>query len=848
MKKHISLFIFLILMLSHTFTAHSSETVSTVSEDAFLNGYEKVSLPFVDEDVYLVKENSRILYDNALSGDTITSSIADFDILFPEGSGNYISMKVFKSESEAYEIFRITPFSTMILSEGAKALGIEEATADINLTDDETGTFRCAYSRWNKIRLFFSSTNNKTGIWHSGVEKKYTIKDTRLHSFASGGAYRVSISLGYDSSLGADTGVYMKNAIEYTAYLNATTQAEREALADRTGKYKYRYSDGSDDFLYEIRFDKATNSGYAVITGLDPNKCTKEIEDPVCFDYSLPAYADGYPVKAIGASAFEGLTGMERFDIPSCITKVERKAFAGSSFDVIVFRGNATLSADSFATAKIGELVFLGDVRADANPFEAGTELADFGKSVRVTDKSYTGKTELRNAKYDTSFAYNNKKGSLSWEFGAHNGFVVQIPYDSSYINDYSTLDIRYYTEIPGQKINLLVNEYNTFTSTSDNNYYITNLVTGKGWNTFSVNLADVKKYWSVEAPEYLYVYFISGWGLSTGTKEEFESKAADAISGEKMYVDSMWLANESGKKAVADFAVGAEMYDHAAIGLSRGLMNTDVAFRGRQSSLAWTFSDTNGLVLKLPFDESFKQKYESLVIRYCAQISGQTFGIGINETDHWGSQAINKYLLKNAKTSGKWDEYRIDISEILSKWDEESEYLYIHFDSKWFGSTAVKAEDFDSSKKHAIIGEKLYIDSIWLENGEYVSNPDITPVSFECASGIKAIFASCEAQAELKKAVTGYGAFNSVWTDKKASKAYLTDKNDVTLIDAYFDENGNIVHLSETKVTGYQTDSDGHLWFDVDLTPDEKHTRKIYVWNSISGTKPYSPSVVIYP
>jgi len=360
-------------------------------------------------------------------------------------------------------------------------------------------------------------------------------------------------------------------------------------------------------------------------------------------------------------------------------------------------------------------LSFGVEARSDVTSL-GGKVLADFNSGAKVFDKTYDGTITLKNAKYDTSFAYNGKKGSLSWKFGNHNGFMAEIPYDASYNNSYDTLNFRYYTEISGQKIKLIINETTTFASSADNNYYNIDLVTQSGWNTFSVNLSDIKAKWAVEVPDYLYVYFISGWGLSTGTKEEFEAGSKNAIAGETMYIDSIWLAKDNTEKIVADFGVGAEIFNRHATYLSLGSMDTTQKYDENTSSFAWTIGDNSGIIIKLPYDGNWN--YDNLKLRYKSVIPNQTFNIAINDANSFDSQSANPYWIGKLKTNGEWQESNIEVEYLKNKWaNTPPEYIYILLETKYMGATAVNKDAFDSSKAQAIIGEKIYIDAIWLEN-----------------------------------------------------------------------------------------------------------------------------------
>ena len=187
-------------------------------------------------------------------------------------------------------------------------------------------------------------------------------------------------------------------------------------------------------------------------------------------------------------------------------------------------------------------------VAAEGMPVSKIT-LADFSggaiEHCSVMDKGYPTKEDVcTRAKLDTSVGYEGAQSSLMWQFGNHNGVLIKIPYSAVDWNACDTFNMRYYSEIPGQKVVTLVNEYDTFRSSADKNYWIGNAISGDGWQTLSINTSEIKVFWETDNPDYVYVLLISGWGLTTGSKEDFEAGKVNAITGEKMYIDKIWLSN----------------------------------------------------------------------------------------------------------------------------------------------------------------------------------------------------------------------------------------------------------------------------------------------------------------
>lgn len=345
-SKLMIILIFCIIQINTT-----AEEVSTVAEAEFGTGYASAYLPCVRDSLYSVALSGTIFPDNALQEDKITSSIIDTDIVFPFGTGSYVSVLVYSDNNVYKEIFRITPSGVTVKKNGCIALGIDEISQDTALYDEKdilNDTFKCMYDRKNKLRITFSSTNNKVGIQLNKHRAAYTIADADDdgYTFASEGAYKFCFYVGHLSELGKNLGVYLKNTEAYTVYRNSSSQKDRDAVSDRIGIYKYLYNDDSGDFLYTKEINSSYNKGYAVITGLDPNKCTKEIEEPVEKRYKIPDYADGYPVTEIKESALMGLE-LKRLIIEN---------------DIILKQNSLKGTAD--------ELVILGDVTIKSNPFD----------------------------------------------------------------------------------------------------------------------------------------------------------------------------------------------------------------------------------------------------------------------------------------------------------------------------------------------------------------------------------------------------------------------------------------------------------------------------------------------
>lgn len=192
---------------------------------------------------------------------------------------------------------------------------------------------------------------------------------------------------------------------------------------------------------------------------------------------------------------------------------------------------------------------FTAGIASDAAPISE-ISLADFGSGgingAFVMDKGYpTNESVCTRASIDTSVCFTGSQSSLVWQFGNHNGVLIKIPYNNSlWTSGCDKFNIRFYSAIPEQSITILVNEYDTFRSSADNNYWSGSLVTGNGWQEMSIDVSQIKNSWSVNSPDFVYVLLISGWGKTVGTKADFDAGRVNAITGEKMYIDEIRLTN----------------------------------------------------------------------------------------------------------------------------------------------------------------------------------------------------------------------------------------------------------------------------------------------------------------
>ena len=59
----------------------------------------------------------------------------------------------------------------------------------------------------------------------------------------------------------------------------------------------------------------------------------------------------------------------------------------------------------------LSALTAFADGVQESNVIKTKKVLADFSNTVNVFDKTYNGAVELKNAKFDTSFAYEGKNG-----------------------------------------------------------------------------------------------------------------------------------------------------------------------------------------------------------------------------------------------------------------------------------------------------------------------------------------------------------------------------------------------------------------------------------------------------
>lgn len=174
--------------------------------------------------------------------------------------------------------------------------------------------------------------------------------------------------------------------------------------------------------------------------------------------------------------------------------------------------------------------------------------IADFSKGTTGTAIVYDRKsaeTVLTRAAIDTSVKYGDGQSTLAWTFNADAGVIIKIPYDTSWSSGYATFNMRFYTDTAGQRVCLPINEYDTFSSSKDNNYYFGAVRTTGAWQTYTVNVSELKGFWDTQTPDYVYIYLTSnGWGLVAGTEAEFNSGTKQSIAGKKMYIDKIWLEN----------------------------------------------------------------------------------------------------------------------------------------------------------------------------------------------------------------------------------------------------------------------------------------------------------------
>jgi len=433
---------------------------------------------------------------------------------------------------------------------------------------------------------------------------------------------------------------------------------------------------------------------------------------------------------------------------------------------------------------------------------EFGKTLALFRTGADVMDRGYpTVEGVLTRATTDTTVAYTGKKSSLAWTFNADNGILIKMPYADALANA-GTFNIRYYTPTANQKVMVLINEQDTFKSSEDNGSWSSKITTGEGWQTLSVDLASLRAKWASEAPEYLYVYLVNGWGATVGTKEEFEAGTKDAISGEKMYIDSMWIEDSTqAKTVVADFNTGAIVKDLKQNKLTTAQTDISVGYGSASSSLAWTIGDNGGIVIKIPYDG--KWDYPVLRMRYRTEIPDQTFNIAINENEYFdGMSGGDTYFKRQLKTTSEWFETVFEVEYLKNHWQNENpEYIYILLEAKWHGAVAVEKDAFDSTQNHAILGEKVYIDRIWIENKFGV-------VSFE-------------KNAEGTNAVATFDTHRA---------------EPVVLIAAIYEGD----KLADVK-TAYSAANSQTLTLEEDLTLQNGQTAKFMLWDSLESLKPYT-------
>jgi len=160
---------------------------------------------------------------------------------------------------------------------------------------------------------------------------------------------------------------------------------------------------------------------------------------------------------------------------------------------------------------------------------------------VTVKDRNNTSATAIA---IDTSASYGGTS-ALAWTIGSIEPHII-LPYSSEWDN-YTKFNLRVYTPIANQKVNIIINETAEASSSKDKGYWQkTPLVLDGTWQTLSVNISDLKAKWE-STPSNLYILLnATGWGLSVGTKDEFYAGTKTAIKDEKFYIDSVWLSGKT--------------------------------------------------------------------------------------------------------------------------------------------------------------------------------------------------------------------------------------------------------------------------------------------------------------
>jgi len=195
------------------------------------------------------------------------------------------------------------------------------------------------------------------------------------------------------------------------------------------------------------------------------------------------------------------------------------------------------MSVANAATVKPGEVI-----------------LADFSGGSIPDDVTVTNRNETVNtaSKIDTSVSFNGES-SLAYKFDTKSTHIV-MPYDSEAYSVYDTFNVRVYSKIPGQKINFIVNEQNTATSSADKGVHLKVIETTGEWQVYSVSIATIAKAWA-STPENLYVLLnCSAWYIYPGTKDQLgetflksgKTYTYASIKGEYFHIDRIWLSDST--------------------------------------------------------------------------------------------------------------------------------------------------------------------------------------------------------------------------------------------------------------------------------------------------------------